>query len=185
MLIRPTFCYIFDLFLTVVCRTCLKPAQIILLEDQPDRCNIEIDVEPTYDVCRNEVFFIRRGKDGENEYYIRDGTESKTVGQPLQINFENVVAGNSKERKKQETKFAQGGSPNVDIRLNHTICQGMSKIHDNEFQVGVLKQSQKYLYILSLLACKSILYKKFLLRLCNRTHLLSLIKYHLYNRILN
>ena len=113
----------------------MKPAQIILLENQPDRCIIEIDIEPSYDVCLNEVFFIRRGKDGEKEYYIRDGTESKTVGKPKLGNFDNVVAGNSKERKKQEMKFAQGGSQNVGNRLNNSIWRTMAKIHDTEYQV--------------------------------------------------
>ena len=119
-------------------RTCLQPAQIILLRDQPERCVIEIDVEPTFDVCRNEIFFIRRGKKGKQDLYVRQGTMTQGVTQKDRDNFCNVVAANAKERKRLETKLtiAQGGSSNIDTRLNHTVCQGMPKLHDTEYQVG-------------------------------------------------
>ena len=109
-----------------------------MLRDQPDRCVIEIDVEPTYDVCQNEVFFVRRGKKGQLELFVRQGTMTQGVAEKDRDNFCNVVAANAKERKRQETKLiiAQGGSTNIDTRLNHTVCQGMPKLHDAEYQVG-------------------------------------------------
>jgi hypothetical protein len=119
---------------TSISRTCVKAGQIILLQEKPDRCVIEIDVEPTFAACRNEVFFIQR-EGGEKKFYIREDIGSRIVKPDQLKNFTRVVAANSKIRQNEEDKFAQGGSPNINPRLNHLVCRRNAKLQDKEYQV--------------------------------------------------
>jgi hypothetical protein len=126
---------------------CLKPVRFIPVEGgeaDEELFVIEIDVEASWNVCQ-EMLFYAKTKHGPYEFYIRRGAHAftKRIDQklshldPEMLKIEKEVKNYRKERYRQESDLSIQ-IENFDTKLRRLVCQGRQRVEDEEFRYFLL-----------------------------------------------
>ncbi|XP_060733168.1 sterile alpha motif domain-containing protein 9-like [Tachysurus vachellii] len=147
---------------TDVAKTCIKPPRFVEVFKADMTCSgkyvIEVDVEPSFLVCKNRCFHIYKSKitadkkDGGKFFYIRDNSSSRNIfektSSPKSLEEYNKYVGNmahlSQLRKKAEEEHLTVKSNIQGSRLCEMLTGGSGSLDKSHFERYVLVTNKSH-----------------------------------------
>ncbi|KAF7213707.1 sterile alpha motif domain-containing protein 9 [Nothobranchius furzeri] len=135
-------------------KKCIRPPRFVDVLNKnttsSDKCVIEVDIVPEFDVCKEMYFHTYNTKKGkEKSFYVRDGGSSKNLlaqATPKEYDhFLQQIAQISKLRKKAEEKHLNGiKSSNQGSWLSQMITGGSKSLDKSNFERYVVVTNKSH-----------------------------------------